>query len=567
MALSVRQRLQQKIIIALDSLYDAGKLEGERLSEVALTAPKQESHGDFACNAALMLSKRARRNPREIAGLLQEALGDAEGMVSKCDIAGPGFLNLFVSNETWHTALADILEAGPSHIRSNGGAGEKILIEFVSANPTGPLHVGHGRGAVAGDITARLLDAAGYKVDREYYVNDLGNQVDVMATSIYLRYGELFGHSFDAPEDFYPGDYIVDIAQEIKSAVGDKFVGVERDKWLPVFKDKGIELMLKRIREDLDAFGIRFDNWTSEKELTERVGLDGALDKLKAGGFIYEEEGKQWFKTTEFGDDKDRVVRRDDGRTTYFASDIAYHDDKMNRGYTKLINVLGADHGGYVARLKAGLEACGHGKDVLETIFVQIVSLSRGGEEVKMGKRLGTAIWLQDIIDEAGRDATRYFFAMRRCEAQMEFDLDLATKKSNDNPVFYAQMGHARLCSIFRKAKAEGVPEAQMGEGALAPLLLPEEIGLIKKLSKAPELIAHAAQEREPHQVVHYVQETIALFHSYFSKYRGQEKVVSEDAAKTRARLLLCRGLQTTLRAMLEDILGVSAPQEMYLES
>ncbi|MFC1610568.1 arginine--tRNA ligase [Myxococcota bacterium] len=561
---TVRQQLTERLETVLAALHERGVLDCQ-LPHVQLTPPKQAAHGDFATSVALALAKPLKKKPRDIAAQIQEALGTADGMLEKTEIAGPGFLNLFVARHTWHRALADMLAAGESFIRSHGGRGVRVLVEFVSANPTGPLHLAHGRGAVTGDVISRLLEAAGYEVEREYYVNDLGHQLDVLGRSIYLRYAELLGRSFEPPADFYPGDYVTDIAREIVDEVQERFIDQPEDEWLAELTARGTRWLLDRIRVDLDAFGVTFDNWVSEKELTERVGLQGVIDRLEQNDNVYSEDGKRWFKSTDFGDDKDRVVVREDGRPTYFASDIAYHDEKKSRGFDKLINVWGADHGGYVARVKAGLAALGHAAEDLDVIFIQMVSLSRAGEKLRMGKRSGTAIWLSDVIAEAGCDATRYFFVMRRSDAQLDFDIELATKKSLDNPVYYAQYGHARLCSIARRAAEAGIPEPEDGPNALDPLVLPEELALIKAMNRAPDIVADAARAREPHQVVYYIQETIAAFHSYFTQYKHTEKVISDDAGKTRARLLLCRALRDTLCGLL-TILGVSAPERMLLE-
>lgn len=564
--ITVRQKLATAVAAALDSLYQDGTLQGERLSEVALGETKHPSHGDFACNAAMMLAKKAKKNPREIASALQERLGHAGGMLERSEIAGPGFLNLFVTQKVWHDALAEVLQKKGAFIRSDAGAGQKILLEYVSANPTGPLHIAHGRGAVTGDILARLLDAAGHHVHREYYVNDLGAQVDTFGRSIHLRYGELHGRPFEAPEAFYPGEYVTEIAQELKDAEGDIYLDRPEEEWLPHFRNYGVASMLERIKKDLADFGITFDRFVSEREMTERTGLQDTLSKLEQRGVIYEKDGKRWFRSTDFGDDKDRVVIREDGRTTYFASDIAYHDDKLTRGFGHLINVWGADHGGYIQRVKAGIAALGWEGDPLEVRLVQMVSLLKGGEPFKIGKRTGNAIWLRDVLDAAGSDPTRFFFALRRSESQMELDIDLATKKSLDNPVYYAQMGHARLCAIFRKAQEQGVELPSYAPGALDALTLPEELAIVQRMAKVPEVIAQAAVDREPHVVVHYLQDLIGAFHSYYTQYSKTERVISDDADKTRARLLLCEGLRDILHALLVDILGVSAPEEMYLE-
>ena len=562
---SIRQKLTHHIEQTLHRLVQSGALPAGELPAVYLSPPKEAAHGDFASNVAMQLAKAAKKNPREIAALLQKELGDADGLIAKCEVAGPGFINFFVTNQAVLSSFADALAAGEGFVRSKHGNGRKILVEFVSANPTGPLHLGHGRGAVVGDVVASLLEAAGFAVTREYYINDLGNQVDVMARSVYLRYCELAGRPFTPPEDFYPGEYIIDIARGLRDEAHDSLIDTAESAWLETIKAKGIALMMKRIKDDLAAFAVHFDSFVSERELSERVGLSNFVDHLKGRGHIFEDEGKVWFRSTTFGDDKDRVLIREDGRPTYVTADLAYHQDKLERGFTGLINVLGADHGGYVARVRAGIEALGYDPKALEVILIQIVSISRGGEAVRMGKRLGTAVWLREVLDHVGPDAFRYFFIMRRSDAQMDFDLELATKKTLDNPVFYAQMGHARMCSIARKAEEAGVPKPVYTPGALDALALPEEIALVKTMLRAPEVVVDAAVSREPHQVVHYIQDLIAQFHSYYTQYKNTEKVVSADPVKTRARLLLCEGLRTTLRALL-GILGVTSPERMSLD-
>ena len=485
-------------------------------------------------------------------------------MCSRTEIAGPGYLNLFVKAETWRAQLHAIAQAGAAFVRSEAATPARILLEYVSANPTGPLHVAHGRGAVAGDVLARLLTASGHSVVREYYINDMGQQADVMARSIYWRYLGLCGRDVPQPESFYPGDYLIPIAAEFHDALGADYVDQPESSWLPQLRDRGIARMLARIRTDLTAFGVDFDRYVSERALTEAAGLGQMLRRLRDADHIYVQDGKQWFRATAFGDDKDRVVVREDGRPTYFASDIAYHHDKMQRGFDRLINIWGADHGGYVTRVKAGLRALGYSGEPLQVILIQMVSLSRGGEAVRMGKRLGTAVWLSEVVAEAGRDATRYFFSMKRNDTQMDFDVDLASKNDLENPVYYAQMGHARLAAIARRAAAAGVSAPILTPQALTPLVLPEEIALIAALSRAPDVVADAAAALEPHQLTTYLQGLIAQFHSYYSLYRGTERVISADAAKTQARLLLCAALQAVLKTLL-DMLGVAAPERMLL--
>ena len=566
MPVTLRDKLTACVQASLATLYDTGfldKTQGDAPT-VFLAPPKHAAHGDFSCTVALSLARAAGKKPRNIAEKLQEALGLADGLLEKTEIAGPGYLNLHVSLATWHAVLAKIIASGIDFVHSDRGAGEPVLVEFVSANPTGPLHVAHGRGAVLGDVIASILATAGYRVEREYYINDLGHQTDVLARSIYLRYAELQGETITPPADFYPGEYIIDIAREVQKDVGTAYLNTPETTWLLPLRQRGIDAMMQRIRTDLSAFGVRFDRYVSERQLTEQVDLAKLVAKLEAAGHIYEQDGKKWFRSTSFGDEKDRVVVREDGRPTYFAADLAYHDDKLRRGFKRIIDVWGADHGGYVARIKAGLVALGHSGDPLTVVFLQMVSLTRGGEAVRMGKRLGTAVWLQEIIAEAGRDATRYLFIMRRPESQMDFDIDLATRKSLDNPVFYAQMGHARLASIQRRAREAGIALPAFSADSLDALTLPEEIELIKALARAPDVIADAAEALEPHQVVTYLQSLIAQFHSYYSQYKSTERVISDDAKKTMARLFLCQGLQIVLQALLQ-ILGVAAPHRMSL--
>ena len=561
---SIRHRLTDVLTRTVERLRASGAITGD-VPAIQLTPPKDPQHGDFASNIAMILAKSAKKNPREVATLIQNEVGNGDGLLDKVEVAGPGFINFRVTNKAVLESFAEALKAGDQFVRSQHGKGEKVLVEFVSANPTGPLHLGHGRGAVVGDVTASLLDAAGYDVKREYYINDLGNQTDVMARSVHLRYSELLGRPLVAPEDFYPGEYIIDIAREVQAEQGDKLLDAPESEWLEAIKARGIALMMKRIKEDLAGFNVKFDSFVSERELSERIGLPAYVERLGKLGHTFVEEGKTWFRSTTFGDDKDRVIIREDGRPTYITADMAYHEDKLERGFVKLIDVLGADHGGYVPRVRAGIAAVGYDPKALDVILIQIVSISRGGEAVRMGKRLGTAVWLREVLDQVGPDAFRYFFIMRRSDAQMDFDLELATKKTLDNPVFYAQMGHARMCAIVRKATEQGISVPTYEPGILDALTLPEEIALIKTMLRAPEVVIDAAATREPHQVVHFIQELIAQFHSYYSQYRSTERVVSTDVRKTNARLLLCEGLRTTLHALL-GILGVSAPERMSLD-
>lgn len=567
---SIRRRLAHHIERAAAVIAGQPTIASLALRDGGLVPPKHAQHGDFSTPLALALAKAVRRPPRDVAADIIGVLGDADGLLAHCEVAGPGHINCTLQADAWRDAAWQAAHHGAATLHSDVGGGEKILVEFVSANPTGPLHVAHGRGAVHGDVIARLLAVAGYDVTREYYVNDLGNQTDVLARSVWAHLEALRGKPFVAPAEFYPGDYVQGLAEHFFAhdpQLGLTADGSRADDWLDQIRTQSTAGMLARIRQDLAQLNVGFDSWVSERELTAALDMPAIIERLKRADHVFEQDGKLWFRTTAFGDDKDRVLVREDGRPTYFFGDVGYHDDKMRRGYARLVNLWGADHAGYVARVRAGLAALGHDPLALEIEFIQMVSLTRGGQSVKMGKRLGTAVWLKDVIDEAGRDATRYLFLMRRLDTQMEFDVELAQRKSLDNPVYYAQMGHARLRAIERKAEAEGValppPDAwQLAD--LEPLVLPEEVGLMRAMARAADVVADAARAREPHAVVAFVQDLIAQFHSYYSRYKRDERVISDDAGKTRARLLLCRGLANVLEGLL-TLLGVDAPARMDL--
>jgi arginyl-tRNA synthetase len=563
--MTLRDSLHAHVRAAIEALRAQGELEIPSLPRISLAPPKMAAHGDYSTPVALALAKGAKKPPRQIAEALKQALGDGGGLLDRIELAGPGHLNFFVRQSAWRDGLYATLQAGDQALQHTHKNPERILLEYVSANPTGPLHVAHGRGAVHGDTLARLLGAAGHVVEREYYVNDMGRQTDVMAESIYLRYAELLGRPFVAPKDFYPGEYITAIAQGLIDEVGDRYLDAPQATWHPVLRTRGITQMLVRIKADLAAFNVSFDTWVSEASVCDFEQLRNLVSRLETSGHIFIEDGKTWFRSTTFGDDKDRVVLRDDGRPTYFLTDLAYHDAKMSRGFDRLINVWGADHGGYVARIKAGLTALGHNAERLSVLLMQMVSLTSGGEAVRMGKRLGTAVWLDEVIAKAGSDATRYLFSMRRLDTQMDFDIDLAMQRSIENPVYYAQMGHARLAAIGRKAQEQGIPPVVLTRAALDALVLTEELQMMATLGRAQDVIADAAEALEPHQLVHYMQDLIAQFHSYYTRYKHTHKVVSEDNAATQGRLLLCRGLQQVLKLLLE-LLGVAAPEKMALD-
>ncbi len=554
----MRERLKHQIAQALQSCFRAGTLTSGDIPDIVLEVPNHAEHGDFATNIALNLARAEKKAPRKIAEALVAALGAGDGLWRRIEIAGPGFINFFLSNRCWYGVLDDVVRAGDSYGRCQVGAGKKVMVEFVSANPTGPLHIGHGRGAATGDAVASVLEWAGYQVEREYYINDAGNQMNTLGLSLYLRYRELQGEVIAFPETCYQGGYIRDLAQEVIAAEGDRFLRLDEKEAVAWFARFGGERILAGIDDDLQAFGVRFDRWYSEQSLYDRGAVTRGTELLKERGFAYEKDGALWFRTTDFGDDKDRVLVRSNGATTYFASDVAYHKEKYERGYDLAIDVWGADHHGYVPRMKAVLAGLGRNPDDLQIVLVQLVNLLRGGQQVAMSTRSGEFVTLREVIDEVGRDACRFFFLMRRSDSQLDFDLDLAKQQSNDNPVFYVQYAHARVCSINRTAAEQGLEPPALGTVDFDRLQLDEELALARQLARFSETVAGAAQHFAPHRVVFYLQELAAQFHSYYNRNR----VLIDDPETSRARLYLVNCVRTVLRNALH-LLGVSAPERM----
>jgi arginyl-tRNA synthetase len=556
---------------------------------------RDPKHGDFAVNAAMVLAKAAGKPPRELAAAIVEAArqADEHGDLASLEVAGPGFINVRLAPDTWFRALGEVERLGERFGRSEVGQGKRVIVEYVSANPTGPMHVGHGRNAVTGDGVARLLAWSGHAVTREYYVNDYGAQVQTLARSVHLRYQELAGRAVTMPPKSYPGEYVVDVARALRAEHGDRWLDAPEAEWLALFRDAAVRHVLELIRGDLAAVDIAFDVWSSEKELYEAGTVERFLRTLEEKGLVYvgklpppkskkgaaggsggqvaqaaDEEGVglsddlTLFRSSQFGDEVDRPVKKADGTPTYFCADIAYHWGKRQRAEA-LVDVLGADHGGYVPRLHAALEALGYGRKDLHVVLIQMVNLTRGGEAVKMSKRAGTVVSLREVVEEVGRDATRFIFLTRRADAQLDFDLELAKKQTLDNPVFYVQYGHARLASILRKAAQAGLPPPRFDLDAVRALALPEEADLVRRVLAFPDLVAGAAVAYEPHRVAFWLQETIAAFHSYYTGgKRTGERVIGPDARKTAARLYLCAALKQTLANGLA-VLGVSAPERM----
>jgi arginyl-tRNA synthetase len=563
--MEIQNRVEAIIKRSLEGCLKKGVLPLESVPEtVALEQPKRAEHGDYATNICMQLARQAKMNPRQIATLLCENLDDPDGLLEGFEIAGPGFVNLRVKAVHWLEASKVIVTEGLKFGSSNVGDGQRVLVEFVSANPTGPLHVGHGRGAVIGDTVAALLQATGFSVDREYYINDVGNQMNILGRSLYVRYRQACGVEEEFPENHYKGDYVFEIASAFKEKHGDSLVEhdyeADSEPFLSFIKDR----LLVGIKEDLDGLGVTMNRWFSEKSLHDSGRLDTSIEKLKQNGHLRsDEEGRQWFNSSAYGDTDDRVVVRGNGVKTYFAADIAYHDEKIERGYDLCIDVWGADHHGYIPRVKGAIAGLGHNPERLEILLYQFVRLVRGGEPVRMSTRAGEFELLSDLVKEVGKDATRYNFVMRKSDAQFDFDLELATKQSMDNPVYYIQYGHARICQIIAKGLEAGHSVPTVEEVDLSPLVLDEEIMLIKKALDYPWVIRSAAAAREVHFLPVYLQELISMFHAYYTRYKHTEKVVSDNREKTSARLFMCECLRVVLANSL-NLLGVEAPQRMY---
>ena len=582
----MKEQLQNLLIKCIGDLIDQGVIS-EMPSKIRLDHTKDKSHGDYATNVALMLAKQANVNPKELAQTIIKQLGVAE-FIEKTEIAGPGFINFFLSSESSSSVINEIIDSGKGYGVSNIGAGQSVLLEYVSANPTGPLHVGHGRGAAYGATVSNLLRTVGFKVDNEYYVNDAGRQMDILTVSIFLRYLELSGEKVRFPDNGYQGSYIKDIVGRISERYGDTFQiestlvfdGICKDgidggdkeshideliarsknllgaDFKSIF-EVGIESILNGIKEDLADFGVVFEKWFSEQSLIDNGLAKSSIDKLQKSKHVYTKDGALWFRTTEYGDEKDRVVVRDNGIHTYFASDIAYHLEKFERGYDKVINVWGADHHGYIARVKASIAAFNHDPEKLEIILVQFANLYRGGKKVQMSTRSGSFVTLEDLRNEVGNDAARFFYILRKSEQHMDFDLDLAKSKTNENPVFYIQYAYARISSVFRQVQDKGINFNHKGAD-LSLLLEESEKTILRELNRYRGVIETSALQYEPHQLAYYLRDLAAHFHSYYNAC----PFILEDQNLTQARLSLIYATKQVLENGLH-ILGVSAPDSM----
>lgn len=528
-------------------------------AKATLEPPKKNTFGDLASNLALVLSKEAGRNPKELASEFRNDLLETAPELQSIEIAGPGFMNFFFRPEFWQQTVLEILEKGDSYGSLNMGQGTKVLVEFVSANPTGPLHVGHGRGAAVGDSLCRILRFAGYEVDAEYYLNDAGRQMSLLAGSIQIRYQQLCGYDVPLPKEFYQGTYITDLARELLAEHGQGLLNIDEQERLSLCLSTGKNRILEGIRKDLETFRVSFDCWFSEKELIASQAVEETLKQLLSSGLAYEQEGAVWFQSTSFGDDKDRVLRKSDGEYTYFASDIAYHADKFSRGYDLLIDVWGADHHGYIPRMKSAVMAQGRPASDFEVVLIQLVNLLRGGEQVAMSTRAGQFVTLGEVIDEVGVDPSRFTFLSRKSDSRLEFDLELLKQKSMENPVFYVQYAHARICSVIRKAATSGLACSDPEANLLKYLSTEEDLELIRNMACFPECIQGAARLFSPHLVCFFLQDLAGMLHRYYNRHQ----VLNLDNPElSRARLHLLRSVAQVLKNGLH-LLGVSALETM----
>lgn len=586
----MKEQLRQIIKTALTQLISQKSLPELVLPEIQIDRTKDKSHGDFACNIAMMLARQAKMNPRQIATLLIEELPETK-FITQVDIAGPGFINFTLSADAAQEIVKTVLQAGEQFGQSELGAGKSVQVEFVSANPTGPLHVGHGRGAAYGSAVSNLLSTAGFKVHREYYVNDAGRQMDILATSVWLRYLEACGEKLVFPSNGYKGDYVLTIANDIKTEQGDTFVKAVADVFESVAADEpaggdkeqhiddliakaqdllgdeayrqvfdaGLQSILSEIRQDLSDFGTDYEEWFSERSLMEMGVVDKVITQLKAVDMLYEQGGAWWFRSTQFGDEKDRVVVRNNGQTTYFASDIAYHLNKYQRGFDTVIDIWGSDHHGYIPRVKASLAAAGEDVERLKVLLVQFAVLYRGSEKVAMSTRSGQFVTLRELREEVGKDAARFFYVLRSADQHMDFDLELAKSQSNDNPVYYVQYAHARVCSVFRELSERGLAwDKAEGEQALSRLTEEHEQAIMSMLSRYPEVINSAAVNYTPHLLAHYLMDLARDFHTYYNAHQ----FIVDDHGLSQARLTLITAVKQVISNGL-GVLGVSAPGTM----
>lgn len=554
----IKGQFREAIDKALEALRSNQELTFTVIPEYAIEVPRERNHGDFAANVAMLMAKEARMAPRKIAELITTRLSLDESLVRKIEVAGAGFVNFYLNKDWLYTVPPVILAMGDDFGKETKKNGKRVQVEFVSANPTGDLHMGNARGGAIGDTLANILDAAGYEVQKEFYINDAGNQIELFGASLEARYLELLGEPFQMPESGYAGKDVIDTVKEALNEFGDCLLELNTEDRRRKLTGFALERRIEYIKDTLSRFGIEYDVWFTESSLHESGEIAAVMEELFNQGYIYEKEGAKWFKSTLFKDDKDEVVIRNNGIPTYFAADIAYHRNKFERGFDWVINVWGADHHGHVARMKGAMEALGYDPGRLDVVIMQLVRLYRGGEIVRMSKRTGTLVTLDDLVEEVGKDAARFFFVMRSPDSHLDFDLELAKKEGQENPVYYAQYAHARICSILRQSQAQGIMLPQVKDTNLHVLKEPEELELLRKLAEFPEEIKVAARALAPQRIPHYVLDLAGLFHSFYNHHR----VLIDDTELRDARLILMQAVKVTVKNAL-TMLGVTAPERM----
>jgi len=558
----VKSKLDTVLKSTIDGCFKKGVLSKTPVPEYVIEVPNNPDHGHFATNLPLTLASSQKRPPLEIASVIVEHLRDEENILEKVEVAGPGFINFYIRPNEWYCILSNIITLGEDYGSSEVRSGEKIIIEFVSANPTGPLHIGHGRGAALGDTLSRIFSFCGSDVVREFYINDAGQQIRMFGESIFSRFKQMQNPEHPFPENGYQGDYALDLAKTISKDID--LNSMSEEKAIEICAQKGREIMLEDIKKDLALFRVPFDVWSSESVLYGSGSLQNALEVIRNKGRLYEQDGALWIKTSDFGDDKDRVIRKQDGQFTYFASDIAYHLEKQKRGFTKAINIWGADHHGYVPRMQAALLAQGFPENWLSVMLIQLVKLWDSGEETKMSKRAGSYVTLRELVDEVGVDAVRFVFLTKNHDSRLDFDIDLVKKRDSDNPVYYVQYAHARICSIFRKAAAEGISLPDRSDGLLERLVLNEEVELIRIMAGFPTLLEDICKTLEPHRLTYYLTDLAASFHKYFNlgTKTSCHRIVTPDRELSQARLFLAEAIKVVIANGLR-LLGISAPEKM----
>ncbi len=559
----MKEKLRAVLLAGIGRCFRNGLLKEIPIPDYVIEIPNSSEHGHFATNLAMAFAAGQKRSPREIAEIIVTHLPDAEDMIEKAEVAGPGFINFRIHAREWYRYLFNIIKAGDDYGRNFVGNKGKILVEFVSANPTGPLHVGHGRGAALGDTLCRILSFCGYAVSREFYINDAGNQLRLLGESVYSRYKQTKDPAYPFPENGYHGDYVVDLAGAVSA---DNDLGnLSLEEAIQFCAQKGKEIMFQEIQEILSRFRVDFDIWYSEKGLLDSGRLEQTLEKLREEGRLYRQEDAEWIRTAAFGDDKDRVIRKKDGQYTYFASDIAYHLEKHDRGFDRTINIWGADHHGYIPRVQAALASQGIDKDWLSVMLIQLVKLWEGGQEMKMSKRAGSFVTLKELIDQVGVDAVRFVFLTKHHDSPLDFDLDVVKKQDSENPVYYVQYAHARICSIFRKSAEQGLDlPAAWNDDMMDRLALDQEMALIRKMAEFTDLLADIGRKLEPHRLTYFLTDLAASFHSYFNlgNKTPECRIITPDTETSQARLVLIKALQIVIANGLR-LLGVSAPEKM----